>query len=295
VIRSSFLAFILAAASPALAQVWHGPGFSTPQPEQRQQPHRAVRDTPHVWLAQMIHMKFINPEYAAALNTRGKMPDSSRMAEEQWVRTARDEIARARKAPPDARVLTVPRAKMAPSLDGRIYVEEWAGALQVPMQPPGASVWLLAHQGQLYLAAHAPADKTEDGFDQFRFWFHINLSPYLTSERVFLAGKGWLAQLREAPRPPDMEPLLESPDRTKLRQRTDWNIFERSRGASKVIGYRQYELAVDMAEAGLFAGVPFAAFFEIEGDPVNDAQGKFKSRTILGTAGSQAQPLWLRL
>jgi hypothetical protein len=50
-----------------------------------------------------------------------------------------------------------------------------------------------------------------------------------------------------------------------------------------------------MAEAGFFPGIPFPAFFEIEGDPVKDEAGKFKSRTILGTAGSQSQPLWLHV
>jgi hypothetical protein len=156
-------------------------------------------------------------------------------------------------------------------------------------------VQLLAHGGQLYLAAHAPADKTGDGFDQFRFWFHIGLSPYLLNERVFLAGKGWFAQLREVAMPADTEPLLESPDLSKLKPKTDWNIFERTRGASRVEGYRQYELSVDMEEAGFVPGAPFPAFFEIEGDPVKDAAGKFKARTILGTAGSQAQPLWLHI
>ncbi len=298
--RSSVAALLFLAANHAAAQQpWHGPDFppketSRPQPQQLA---RAARDTPHVWLAQQIGLKFYNAEYAAALNTRGRMPSSAHMAEEQWVRKARDEIVRARKAPPNVRVLTVPRAKFAPSLDGHIDAEEWLGALRIPLDPAagGAALQLLAYGGQLYLAAHAPADKTEEGFDQFRFWFHINVSPYLTSERVFLAGKGWFAQLREAPKPPDTEPLLESPDPAKLKQRTDWGIFERTRGASRVEGYRQYELAVDMAEAGFFAGVPFPAFFEIEGDPVRDAGGKFKARTILGTAGSQAQPLWLHI
>jgi len=50
-----------------------------------------------------------------------------------------------------------------------------------------------------------------------------------------------------------------------------------------------------MSEIALLivGGVPFPAFFEIEGDPARDAAGKFKARTILGTAGSQVQPVWL--
>ena len=300
--RYSVAALLFLAAGHAAAQhPWHGPYVpekeAAPPPRQPQMPERVARDTPHVWLAQMIGYKFFNPEYAAALNTRGKIPSSFHMVEEQWVRKARAEIAQARKAPANVRVLTVPRAKLAPSLDGRIYTEEWAGALRILLEPAsgGAEVLLQAHGGQLYLAAHAPADKTEDGFDQFRFWFHIDLSPYLRSERIFLAGKGWFAQLREVGLPPEREAILEAPLPGKLTQKSDWNIFEHTRGASRVDGHRQYEVSVDMAEAGFFPGVPFPVFFEIEGDPVKDAAGKFKSRTTLGTAGSQAQPLWLHI
>jgi hypothetical protein len=290
----------LLAPGPALPQAWHGPyepdKHRAPQKAAPQQLARAARDTPHVWLAQQIGLKFFNAEYAAALNTRGKIPSSFHMAEEQWIRKARDEIALARKAPPGVRVLTVPRAKLAPSLDGRVYAEEWTGALRIALEPAsgGAQVLLLAHAGRLYLAAYAPADKTEEGFDQFRFWFHIGLSPYLTNERVFLAGKGWFAQLREVALPGERDPILEAPDPAKLTVKTDWNVFERTRGASRVDGYRQYEVSVDMAEAGFFLGIPFPAFFEIEGDPVMEG-GKFKSRTILGTAGSQSQPVWLHI
>jgi len=74
--------------------------------------------------------------------------------------------------------------------------------------------------------------------------------PYLKNERIFIAGKGWLAQLREAWLPREDEQIVESPAAGALRQKSDWNIFERTRGASRVEGYRQYELAVDMAETG---------------------------------------------
>ena len=313
--RSSALAlvFVLACGPAAAQQPWHGPATPAPAPDvtdrlhrkpsaappapvQKREPMRALRDTPHVWLAQMVDLKFRDPAYAAALSSRGRIPDISAMPEEQWIRKARSEISRARKAPPGVRVLAIPRARVAPSLDGRIYAEEWQGALRVALEPAtgGTSVLLLAHGGQLYLAAHATPDRTEEGFDQFRFWFHLELSPYLRNERVFLAGKGWFGNLRDVWLPPEREPIQESPPPgTRLNQKTDWNIFARSRGASRVDGYRQYEMAVDLEEVGIFPGVPFPAFFEIEGDPVKDAAGKFKARTVLGTAGSKEQPVWL--
>lgn len=304
------------ACGPAAAQQpWHGPVTPAPAPDvtdrlhprppaappaaaPRREPQRFARDTPHAWLAQMIAYKFGDPAYSAALAARKGIPSSFHMPEEQWVRKARAEIAQARKAPQGVRVIAIPRARVAPSLDGRIYAEEWQGALRLALEPAsgGASVLLLAHGGQLYLAAHATPDRTEEGFDQFRFWFHLELSPYLGNERVFLSGRGGLGRLREVWLPPEREAIQERPQPgTRLKQQTDWNIFERARGASRVDGYRQYEMAVDMAEAGLFAGVPFPAFFEIEGDPVRDAAGRFRSRTILGTAGSKAQPVWLHV
>jgi len=246
----------------------------------------------------MIAHKFYDPVYAAALNARKGIPSSFHMPEEQWIRKARSEISCVRKAPPGVRVLTIPRAKLAPSLDGRIVPEEWQGALRVALESAtgGASVLLLAHGGQLYLAAHATPDRTEEGYDQFRFWFHLDLSPYLRNERVFVSRNGHLVQLRDAWLPGERDPIQEAPPPgTRLTQKSDWNIFERSRAASRVESYRQYELAVDLEELGLFPGVLFPAFFEIEGDPLKDAAGKFKSRTILGTAGSQSQPVWLHV
>ena len=294
-IRSSFLVLLFSGAAFA-QQPWHGPYEPQKEPPQPpREPMRAVRDTPHVWLAQMVHYKFLNPEYAAAQSARGRTPSTVHLPEEQWVRKARSEISRVRKAPPGARVLTIPRVQIAPTLDGRIHVEEWKGALQVPLEPAAAgSVLLLAHGGQLYAAARAVTDRTDEGFDQFRFWFHIDLSPYLRNERVFLAGKGWLAQLRDFALPPEREPIVESPEPRKLTWKTDWNMFERTRGATRVDGFRQYELQMDMAELGLFPGVPFPAFFEVEGDPVYEG-GKFKARTILGTAGSAGSAIWLHI
>jgi hypothetical protein len=147
VIRSSFLGLLFAGAALA-QQPWHGQYDRQKEPLPPGEPMKMARDTPHVWLAQMVHRKMTNPEYAAALNARGRIPNSFHMPEEQWLRKARAELSRVRKAPPGVRVLTIPRAQIPPTLDGRIYVEEWKGALQLPLEPAAAgSVLLLAHGG----------------------------------------------------------------------------------------------------------------------------------------------------
>jgi hypothetical protein len=251
-----------------------------------------------VLLGEAISLKFQNPTYAAALATRGKLPPPTYgMAEEGAVRSIRDRLARLRRAPAGMRVETIPRAGAAPTVDGIANPREWGGALRIALQPAerGAWVLLLAHGGALYLAAHAPGDKTADGFDQFRFWYHLELSPFMENERVFVAGKSWLVALRGVRLPRGGAAFSETAAVNTLAQKTDWGIFERLRGASAMAGYRQFEMAVDLAESGLGFGAPFPAFFEIEGDPVYDPAGKFKARFNEGQAGSAVQPIWLQI
>lgn len=268
-------------ASLALAQQpWHGPYVPAAPP--------SPPAGPSADLLQAIVAKFSNPQWAAELEARGRLPGSSaRMPEELALRRARADLARTNRAPEGATVLAIPRSRMVPSVDGRVYVDEWGGALRIPLAPAtGGSVLLLAHGDRLFVGAMSTADKTEAGFDQFRFWFHVGLSGFLRNERIFVANRGSLGQLRDV--------FVPDPGGGSGRVRTDWNIFERTRGASAVEGFRQFELSADLGEVGLHPGVPFAAFFEVEGDPVYQ-DGKFKARTILGTAGSAAAPVWLQI
>jgi hypothetical protein len=60
-------------------------------------------------------------------------------------------------------------------------------------------------------------------------------------------------------------------------------------------GHRQFEASLDLAESGLHPGVPFAAFAEVESDPLLDAGGRFKRRAYAGKLGSEAAPIWLAI
>jgi hypothetical protein len=71
------------------------------------------------------------------------------------------------------------------------------------------------------------------------------------------------------------------------------DIYRSGRGASSMIGHRQFELALDLEEAGLHLGVPFAAYVEVETDPVTDWDGRFRARAYAGRLGSHAAPVWL--
>lgn len=286
--------FCLAASAQAPSR-WHGP-----DPVQKGVPQEEPRKVPggiHVELGQVLLKKFQNPAYAEALAARKVPPATHHMPEEHAVREVRARLAAARRAPAGAYVGTIPRAAAAPNLDGIAHPEEWRGALRIPLAPPQRQAWvmLLAHGGTLYLAAHAPGDRTAEGFDQFRFWYHLELSPFMENERVFVAGKGWMVSLRGVRLPRGGAAPDERAEPKSLQQHTDWNIFARLRGASNVSGHRQFEMALELAEAGLFPGAPFPAFFEVEGDPESHPDGKFKARVIEGAAGSAREPLWLQI
>ena len=96
------------------------------------------------------------------------------------------------KAPTWALVHVVPVHANLPTIDGRMVADEWQGALVLPMTQGDdhARVHLVSNGERLFLVGEAPADTTATGYDQFRFWFHLHLSPALPYERAFLSGSG---------------------------------------------------------------------------------------------------------
>lgn len=206
---------------------------------------------------------------------------------EAWSKAARSRLAAVRVAPDGATVHTVPVGRV-PAIDGVIDEAEWQGALILQLgEGDGQSrVRLFSDGTRLYLSGEAPADTTATGFDQFRFWYHLHLSPAMPYERAFLDGSGGVNVMRSAVFPWE---------KNTNRERTYWHTHGKAVGASRADGYRRYELALDLDEAGLHRGVPFPAFFDIEGDPVRDVAGKFKSRTTVGRLGGLQEPVWLRI
>jgi hypothetical protein len=206
---------------------------------------------------------------------------------DQWTRNARGRLAAARSAPQGQAVLTIPQIA-APVIDGQIGADEWRGALRLALEPESlGSIAYIASDGKfLYLAGDVPADTTATGFDQFRFWFHIGLSPWLENERAFVDSSGSVNVLRSVRFPWGEYPA---------RSRTDWHVYQYSRGASGLAGHRRFELALELEETAITPGIPFPAWLEIEGDPVRDATGKFKASSNMGQAGRYTAPLWFRI
>jgi hypothetical protein len=206
---------------------------------------------------------------------------------DSWSKAARSRLAAARVVPSGAEVQSIPRGR-APTVDGAVVDGEWQGALVLGLGSGDGRgiVRLLSDGRRLYLAAEAPADTTPAGYDQFRFWFHLQLSPAMPYERAFVDGSGGVNVMRTS-----VFPWGDNPSH----ERTDWHTHRQAIGASAVHGFRRFVLALDLEEAGLHVGVPFPAYFEIEGDPVLDAAGKFVARTTVGRLGSLEAPVWLRI
>ncbi len=143
-----------------------------------------------------------------------------------------------------------------------------------PNAEPKATLSLLANATHLWIAFDATGETTPKGFDQARFFYHINLLPSLPWEAVYQSSTGNPSLLRSGPE-------------------SDSKLFPGAEGTSTLDGHRRYLISLPLESAGLHPGVPFAARAEIETDPLLYESGKFKNRVHLAEFGMQETPLWL--
>lgn len=216
--------------------------------------------------------------------------------EERRIKEARAAIAKTMTTPAGVQPVSIPRVTgAAPSIDGMVHPNEWASAARIPIGVNGkdTTMFAMSDGAKLYLAVDAPGDTTSTGYDQFRFYFHLGITPLLVNERVHLGKKsGNLGGIRQTKvRWPGDEGSSAS-ERWKKFPISDWTIFQNAIGASTADSYRMYEVALDLNECGLPLGVPFPARAEVEADPKKDANGKFKGRTYVGRLGAQTAPVW---
>jgi len=215
--------------------------------------------------------------------------------EERQIKEARAAIARTMKTPAGVKPVRIPRVSSAPSIDGMVNPNEWSNAARIPIGVNGndTTMFAMCDGGKLYLAVDAPGDTTATGYDQFRFYFHLDITPQLVNERVHLGKRGGkLGGIRQTTvRWPGEEGSSKS-ERWKKFPISDWTIFQNAVGATTADSYRMYEMALDINECGLPLGTPFPVRAEIEADPRKDANGKFKGRTYVGRLGAQTAPVW---
>lgn len=242
--------------------------------------------------------KLANPDYLAWKNRPGIPRDVQHFPEEAAIKAARSRLAAKIRPPAGITPYPIPlnREQPPPTIDGYLSPGEWDYALEIPIGVAGADTRLLlrADQGNLYLAADAPRDRTASGYDQLRFYLHVGTAPALANERLHVSpgGADNTRAIRETHVLWTGSPATSEDERWKNYPISDWNIYARAAGASRMTDHRQYEALLDLEESGLHVGVAFPAYVEVETDPLRGADGKFQGRQELGMLGSQKQPHW---
>ena len=183
-----------------------------------------------------------------------------------------------------------------PSIDGRFGEHEWQDALAVAIGINNAdtTLYLMADDSHLYIACDAENETTEGGYDQFRFYIHLDTSPLLVNERIHVGRRsGMLGGIRQTRVRWQDGPPTDENERWKTYDISDWQIYQHARGASAIDGHRRYEAVLQLAEVGLHRFVPFPAWADVESDPEKTASGKTGGRRYLGQLGAQTAPVWL--
>ncbi|MBI2993909.1 MAG: hypothetical protein HYY48_07010 [Gammaproteobacteria bacterium] len=242
--------------------------------------------------------KLRNPDYIARNNRKGIPTDFQDYPEEALIKQDRARVAAKMEAPKNTTPVDIPiLSGKSPVIDGFVDPNEWGEAIVLPAG--GADIrtriYLVADGKRLYLACTAPDDTTETGFDQFRFYFHLNITPELVNERIHVGGRGGAMALRQTGVRWTGPPAANEDERWKSYPISDWVIYKHHEGGSAIHEYRHYEASLDLEEIGLHAGVPFPARFEVETDPTLDQDGNFKQRNELGNLGSDDKPIWFLL
>ena len=250
-------------------------------------------------LARLYQKKLANPDYLTWMNRPGIPQGYQDFDEEHRIKAARSQLAQAVKPPANATVHEIPGDPTRDvEIDGVLRAEEWRQALSMALLPLETETvfFLEADSDWLYIAAEVPGDTTPSGFDQLRFYVHVNLDPIIRNERLHVDGRGQQTptSIRETTVTWRGAPPVSENERWKKYPISDWNIYRMAQGAASVQGYRRFEAKIHRKEAGLSANAPFAAFVEVESDPIYD-HGKFRERTYLGKLGDQQNPVWFKI
>lgn len=247
-------------------------------------------------LTELYQKKLANPEYVAWKNKPGFPVGYQDFIEEHHIKYARAEIARNLVLPDDTKTISIPlipNAKIA--IDGAIQHQEWRRAARIKLEPEetGSTLYLQADSDWLYLAADVPGDTTQGGYDQFRFYIHVDIDPAIKNERIHVSrgNPEALGGIRETRVVWHGGPPQNEDERWKKYPISDWRIYRLATGASTMEQHRQFEARINLKESGLTIGAPFPVFVEVETDPFEE--GKKRKRMYLGGLGNQNQPVWM--
>lgn len=250
-------------------------------------------------LTTLYRQKLVNADYVAWLNKPGIPLGYQDFLEEHHIKYVRAKIAKNLALPANTKPLKIPVITAAKiTIDGAIQQQEWQQATRIPLQPEetGSVLYLQADNDWFYLAADVPGDTTQSGFDQFRFYIHVDIDPAIRNERIHVDRGRFetLGGIRQTQVLWQGEPLKNDDERWKKYPISDWRIYRMAKGASTLQQHRQFEAKLNLTESGLAIGSPLPVFAEVETDPVY-VDGKFKQRRYLGGLGNQDQPVWMMM
>lgn len=253
-------------------------------------------DAPDIkkWYAE----KLKNPDYVNWKSQSGLPTVYQDFAEEHYIKAARALLAKNIKPPGNTKPYPIPFISRLPRIEGYLDAKEWQDALQISLgeEQDAVSLYFFSDGIRLYIGVDAPQEKTSNGFDQFRFYYHIGLSPEIRNERIHVGRTNRpLGGIRQTTVRWQGAPPESKNERWKKYPISDWQIYKLAWGGTQFNEHRQYEAVLDLAETGLHVGTPFAAFVVIETDPLRTEQGKFKQRQYLGKLGSQNVPIWFNI
>ncbi len=248
-------------------------------------------------LTTLYRQKLANTDYVTWLNKPGIPLGYQDFIEEHHIKYVRAKIAKSLALPANTKPLKIPVITAATiTIDGAIQQQEWQQAIRIPLQQEesGSALYLQADNDWLYLAADVPGDTTEKGFDQFRFYIHVDIDPTIKNERIHVDRSQFetLGGIRQTQVLWQGEPPKNDDERWKKYPISDWRIYRLAKGASTLRQHRQFEAKLNLVESGLTIGSPFPVFAEVETDPLY-VDEKFKKRLYLGGLGSQNQPVWM--
>ncbi|WP_372865331.1 hypothetical protein [Spongiibacter sp.] len=219
---------------------------------------------------------------------------------ERKIKSARSQQAARRVAPTGAKVHAIPRSSTLPTINGVLAAGEWQDAAVLNRDDDSGNasptrLYLKVVGDWLLIAGDVPGERSADGYDQLRLYFHAGLLDGLVNERLHIGRGPGVTSIRQTDFYWQGPPPTSDDERWKKYPISDWGLYYYAYGTSSLhSGHRQYEVALHIGEAGLHRGVPFSFYAEVETDPLTNADGKFVERQYLGSFGSPAQPLWLQ-
>ena len=248
----------------------------------------------HDMLRSAFYAKFESRDYISWCSQPGIPKGFQDFPEEKEINKIRAGLARKAMPPDGTRLIVIPFFHdLKINTDGRLDEPEWeqlAAKIMIGRDGARTLLYLISSESELFTGCDAIDERTETGFDQFRFFIHLNTSPFIENERLHV-GSNEARGLRQTNLKWRKDPPTDENERWKKFPISDWNIYDLATGTCSFSGNKKYEAAMNLEESGIHPDIPFSSYIEVESDPVYEGK-KFKHRVHTGELGTEQQPVW---